>query len=1178
MPSSPQRQGFALVIALSLMAFVLLLLLSLSSLVRVESRSAKISQSTLAARQNALLGLQEALGELQKHAGPDQRVTATGSLWGNPSTGTQHLMGIWSSVDDNLDGLPDGSFQRWMLSQQDSANAKDINLVNQGLPIAFVGNQYISTLADHVVLVGSGSARHDLNQPNVMQGVVAQKKPINSDSIQSSGNYAWWVGDEGVKARINQQNTQTEPSFASQCAQRASIELMDGYAAVDGTSSQIPKILTTLSASQLGGATASAPKQHFHDATMHSLALQTDTRNGGLKQDLSLLFEMSEADYEALDPAEYSAYVNPVTPIDSVVNVRKGLLFRDQGIYGPTMDLLRNHYRQYKELTGPTSNPEMLARASYPNKTEFDIGSEGDPGYESMWRRTACIQAWHWGLWTDPGTSDRIQPVWWGEGDFPMPRLLMGNQTPYLNRVVFYISVQSEQDGGETTVADPSDDTFKLVLKFQPMLYVHNPYNLKMRVEGMRYLRNLGQDELWISKDGAAAEKIDLSTLLDSNNEATTLTSGDRAGDAQFVVSGAVTFEPGEVKIFVPLGAQNWGASMQMEELGNAFQPDSMALTLDLDQVLGQVAAVEKMTNIPRGTEIRISARWTEFAKQDFEIHEPSRGGFNTVWSALSQWRPTYSTGAITSNGSANAMNAPAYLIESLQTITPVIVDDYFIKPLKFTRSDTNSIVSGYPSFVLGNPLCASNSNVMGINSDSGRSPGGAILSTMTHSHMDYGKSGYPYFIDTISGSHSTWGSSNGSAGERYTTALEIPTAPMFSLGALQHANIAVEGYQPALAIGNSFPNPTMSDHSLVVEPIYGQQNYDLSYMANRALWDRYYFSSITPRVDDPSYDSNSADPKDDIKAVVLGFLNGDHSLGNTRMELIGEQVAPAQTLADLQNYKLSAAHLAVTGGFNINSTSVTAWKSFLSGYRDAALRYQGGSDDNAGVSAFPRMTYPNRAGEQDPVAESDDAWLGYAQLLDEEIEDLAEAIVAENKARALQRAGAEAVTPALTMGQFVNRMLEGNDSQQMKGTLQAAIETSGLNQSLDSYAGDFIANSYGAHSDEVSFQQDGRKLKVALSGSAPTSILQSDILQVLGSAMTPRSDTFTIRAYGETLGIQGEVSARVWCEAVVQRVTQPVHPDVSNPWEPEVKNSGEVDFGRAFKIVSFRWIGEGDV
>ena len=223
-------------------------------------------------------------------------------------------------------------------------------------------------------------------------------------------------------------------------------------------------------------------------------------------------------------------------------------------------------------------------------------------------------------------------------------------------------------------------------------------------------------------------------------------------------------------------------------------------------------------------------------------------------------------------------------------------------------------------------------------------------------------------------------------------------------------------------------------------------------------------------------------------------------------------------------------------------------------------------------------MAFPNRAGEQDPVVKSDEAWLGYAQLLDEEIERLAEAIVAENKARAILRVGSASVTPVLTMGQFVNRMLEGDDEQKMKGILQAAIEASGLNQSLDSYAGDFGANDYGTNSDEVSFQGDGTKLEVAQSASAPTHILQSDILQALGAAMTPRSDTFTIRAYGDTLGIKGDVIVKIWCEAVVQRVSKPVEPDASNSWEPKVVAPGEVDFGRQFKIVSFRWVNMDEV
>ena len=72
-------QGFALVLALSLMAFVLLLLLSMSALLRVEIMNSSQQQQYLLARQNALVGLYQAVGELQQAAGPDQRVTATGA-------------------------------------------------------------------------------------------------------------------------------------------------------------------------------------------------------------------------------------------------------------------------------------------------------------------------------------------------------------------------------------------------------------------------------------------------------------------------------------------------------------------------------------------------------------------------------------------------------------------------------------------------------------------------------------------------------------------------------------------------------------------------------------------------------------------------------------------------------------------------------------------------------------------------------------------------------------------------------------------------------------------------------------------------------------------------------------------------------------------------------------------
>jgi type II secretory pathway component PulK len=62
--TSQSSQGFALVISLSLIAFVLLLLLSLSALLRVEIVNSSQQQQYLLARQNALVGLYQAVGEL----------------------------------------------------------------------------------------------------------------------------------------------------------------------------------------------------------------------------------------------------------------------------------------------------------------------------------------------------------------------------------------------------------------------------------------------------------------------------------------------------------------------------------------------------------------------------------------------------------------------------------------------------------------------------------------------------------------------------------------------------------------------------------------------------------------------------------------------------------------------------------------------------------------------------------------------------------------------------------------------------------------------------------------------------------------------------------------------------------------------------------------------------------
>jgi len=79
-PRASRKSGFAIVIAIALMSFVLLLLVSMSTLMQVEIQTSSANLRETQARLNAIIGLQVALGELQKHAGADQRITAPATV------------------------------------------------------------------------------------------------------------------------------------------------------------------------------------------------------------------------------------------------------------------------------------------------------------------------------------------------------------------------------------------------------------------------------------------------------------------------------------------------------------------------------------------------------------------------------------------------------------------------------------------------------------------------------------------------------------------------------------------------------------------------------------------------------------------------------------------------------------------------------------------------------------------------------------------------------------------------------------------------------------------------------------------------------------------------------------------------------------------------------------------
>ena len=192
--------GFALVIALSLMAFILLLILSITTLVRVETQGANIQLAQLEARMNAQLGAMIALGDLQRYTGPDQRVTARSDILLAPGVsgiaGQTRWTGVWSSKEttnnplDTADGLA-GRQPRWLVSGNGSdpnTSALDPNLGVTGETIE------LATLGVSVIDKGN------INQDDTVK---APKVEILDENNVPSGHYAFWVSDEGVKARVN---------------------------------------------------------------------------------------------------------------------------------------------------------------------------------------------------------------------------------------------------------------------------------------------------------------------------------------------------------------------------------------------------------------------------------------------------------------------------------------------------------------------------------------------------------------------------------------------------------------------------------------------------------------------------------------------------------------------------------------------------------------------------------------------------------------------------------------------------------------------------------------------------------------------------------------------------------------------------------------------------------------
>ena len=96
-----QKKAFALVLALALMGFMVLLTVSLATMVSMQLRLSKQALNSFKARQAAKFSAYQALGAIQSTLGPDQRITANAGIL------TQNVHSGITALDS------DGEFNWW---------------------------------------------------------------------------------------------------------------------------------------------------------------------------------------------------------------------------------------------------------------------------------------------------------------------------------------------------------------------------------------------------------------------------------------------------------------------------------------------------------------------------------------------------------------------------------------------------------------------------------------------------------------------------------------------------------------------------------------------------------------------------------------------------------------------------------------------------------------------------------------------------------------------------------------------------------------------------------------------------------------------------------------------------------------------------------------------------------
>ena len=1117
--------GFALVVALSLMAFMLLLLLGMTTLVRVESRSAAAALVRLEARQNALLALRQALGELQKHAGPDQRATAR------------------SGVRAPFDQVSGDQLAFEEVAHPDYTLVWDVAGAENQLPGEVPGHD--PALLPAVLVSGNAGLGHDFSADTdypdnyatgttpldpadpravtLVETAGADPEPVRVRSVpvgDERGEIAWWIGDENTKARLNLDRDRRTTADAAPdwlAPQRFAPQLWPPLAdavPADLARTHRPSELPLLPDV---GADEDAPPLH-HDFSFHSRSLLTDVRNGGLKRDLTYGLDQVNppppeiADAAFLFPRDLGGAPNASPNFNFI----QWGLFRDFYNFRPAGGTVASRAHRVPDTNGDESYEQGI----HPVIARFQMGVYADyQGDFIRFRYMPAVVLWN------PYSVDLSFPDLHlifkedrGNNRIEIRNIAVEND-PKITNETFVIStmpftIPSDTiAAGEAVIYSPDG--------LEP--YSRDRMNPETGSGGgygsYRYRDNTNDLEPGF-RQGAGFTQIAWWDDPDDDKE-----------DKKVRMEKTVEGNP-RIRFAMQFNGRMYIDLHERTPLGGTrdkSQPDLYQLVtgMDADAALGS---------------------------EPVQFYEPLVGGFPdpkflfvyTIPFAETNFfnnslPPRRWMGNLNPRAKVNTTDLADTGYEGLENYVGGFLADFEAEgnyPIQ-TSNGTNAFVGSSATF--GG---ADNAVLFDL-------PRSAPVSIgrFAHANLLPPPAWNEANAEGIGDHLGRWSNNSFLAIRLSFTGAGDDSSPAYTVGSAR-ANPYIDlKASPGLNQTRYWRRLNWNSHG------DGKMVWDFPYLVNEVLFDRYFLSTVPQ--------SGDLEPP----------------FANPLMRPVSNNPDPAR----LRSFDKSAGELAVEGGFNVNSVSVEAWAAFL-----AALRDQNYGPHSGDGSPFPRFETPTGTelteGDLSAYASRVN---GFRRLNDARIRNLAERIVEQVKLRGPFPSMAAFVNRVMWEGTLYrdsadlasaapdpHNLYPGSyDLEKMvmrKGALEAALELSEVNEN-------FFARgeTVGAGTSLEGGNDETAGFRGAIGTDLPGYLSQVDILALLAPGATVRSDTFTIRAYGKTEeSAAGNDSAVAYCEAVVQRL-------------PEFVNSGENDradppgewspanqaFGRRFHVVAFRWL-----